>query len=118
LGYLYWKSHKLDLAQREFQNELSLDPNHAQAIAYLGDIQMKKGDVEGALTLLKKSVQLAPDLRVAYMDLGAVFTQQKNYIEAIDAFQHALKLDPEQPDAHYRLARLYQLTGKKTESDR
>ncbi len=27
--------------------------------------------------------------------------------------QHAVKLDPTQPDAHYRLARLYTLLGQK-----
>ena len=29
------------------------------------------------------------------------------------ALQHAVKLDPTQPDAHYRLARLYSQLGQK-----
>ena len=118
LGYLYWKNHELDEAQHEFQNELALDPKHAQATAYLGDIQMKKGDPDGALTLLQKSVQLNSNLRFAFMDLGIVLAQKKNYDDALAAFQKAAKLDPAQPDAHYRMARIYQLTGRKAESDR
>ena len=42
LGYLYWKSHQYDEAKSEFESELLIDPNHPQALAYLGDIEMKK----------------------------------------------------------------------------
>ena len=55
---------------------------------------------------------------MAYMNLGAIYTRQKNYPEAIDALKKAMELDPAEPDAHYRLARIYQATGKTEESKR
>ena len=50
------------------------------------------------------------------MDLAAIYARQKNYPEAITALQRAMELDPSEPDAHYRLARIYQAQGKTAES--
>jgi tetratricopeptide (TPR) repeat protein len=58
-------------------------------------------------------MQLQKDLRLAYFDLGRIHADQNTNQEAISAFQRAVKLDPEQPDAHYRLARLDSLVGQK-----
>jgi tetratricopeptide (TPR) repeat protein len=116
LGYLYWKSHEYDAARREFETELAADPGHAQALAYLGDIEMRSNHPEGALPLLRRSLQLNSDIRIAAIDLGVVLAQQKQYQEAVAAFQHAVALDPAAPDAHYRLAQVYREMGKDAES--
>ncbi len=118
LGYLYWKSHQYDDATREFQAELALDPGHAQALAYLGDIEMKADKPEAALPFLRKSIQLKSDLRIASIDLGVILAQQKQYPDAVAALEHAVALDPTEPDAHYRLARVYQEMGKTVESQK
>jgi tetratricopeptide (TPR) repeat protein len=97
---------------------LSVDSSHAQALAYLGDIEMKQNHPEEALALLGKATRLQDDIRIAYLDLGTILTQQKRYDEAVAALQHAVKLDPAQPDAHYRLAHVYQDMGKTAESQR
>jgi predicted Zn-dependent protease len=60
-----------------------IDPNHAQSLAYMGDIAMKRANLEKALTLLKKAVQAKDDVRIAYVDLGAVLMQQKQSKDAI-----------------------------------
>ncbi|PYY08025.1 MAG: hypothetical protein DMG61_24260, partial [Acidobacteria bacterium] len=49
-------------------------------------------------------------------DLGAIYTRRKDYAGAIAALQHAMDLDAAEPDAHYRLARIYQTLGKTAES--
>jgi tetratricopeptide (TPR) repeat protein len=113
LGYLYWKSHQYDQAKSELARELSIDPGHAQALAYLGDIEMKRNDPGKALPLLEKSVSARQDIRIAYLDMGAIFTEQKRYPEAIAALQRAEKLDPTEPDAHFRLGRVYRAMGNK-----
>jgi tetratricopeptide (TPR) repeat protein len=118
LGYLYWKSHQYDDATREFKAELAFDPGHAQALAYLGDIEMKAGNPEAALSFLQKSVLLKSDLRIAAIDLGVILAQQKRYSDAGAALQHAIALDPAEPDAHYRLARVYLEMGKAAESQK
>ena len=118
LGYLYWKSHHYDEAGREFEKVLVLDPKHAQAQTYLGDMAMKRMDLDKALILLRKAVSEKSDIRLAYMDMGAVFMQQKQYADAVVALRRAVELDPAQPDAHYRLGRAYQAMGKTVESQK
>jgi tetratricopeptide (TPR) repeat protein len=118
LGYLYWKSHQYDDAKREFQAELAIDPGNAQALAYLGDIEMKAGDTEAALASLRKSIQLKNDIRIAAIDLGVILAQQKQYAEAVTALQRAVAIDPSEPDAHYRLAQVYREMGKAEESEK
>jgi Tfp pilus assembly protein PilF len=43
--------------------------------------------------------------------LGAIFLERKQYQNAMTALQRAVELDPVQPDAHFRLGRLYQAMG-------
>ncbi|HMH08533.1 MAG TPA: tetratricopeptide repeat protein, partial [Terriglobales bacterium] len=113
LGYLHWKLRQYDDAKTEFERELATDPNHAQALAYLGDIAMKRNNPENALALLKKAVQQRDDIRIAYLDMGVILAQQNRHQDAIAALLHAERLDPSQPDAHLRLGRLYQATGNR-----
>ena len=113
LGYLHWKMRQYDDASTEFEQELVNDPDHAQALAYLGDIEMKRNNPEKALSLLRKAVERRNDLRIAYLDMGVILAQQNHHQEALAALQHAERLDPAQPDAHLRLGRLYQVMGDK-----
>ena len=115
---LFWKSHLYDDAKREFESELSIDPSHPLALAYLGDIEMKRTNPDPALALLRRAVGVKNDIRIAYVDLGAVLTQQKQYKDAVTALRHAVELDPSQPDAHYRLGRTYQAMGNSAESQK
>jgi len=118
LGYLYWKSRRYDDAKREFEAELALDPAHPQAPAYLGDIAYKNNDLDQAASLLEKATQQGSEVRIAFLDLGAVRAQQKQYDAALKALQRAVELDPSQPDAHYRLARVYRALGNTAAAER
>jgi tetratricopeptide (TPR) repeat protein len=116
LGYLHWKLHQDDDALEEFEKELAINPRHAQALAYRGDIEMKRNDPEKALASLELAVASNRDLRIAQLDMGAVLIQLQRYPEAMQALRQAVKLDPTQPDAHFRLGRLYQTTGNLTDA--
>lgn len=118
LGYLHWKSHQYNDAKAAFEEELAINPSNSQAFAYLGDIEMKANNFDRALSLLRKAEEGRSDIRIAYIDMGSIFTEQKRYPEAITALQHAKKLDPQQPDAHFKLGRVYQAMGDKVASQR
>jgi tetratricopeptide (TPR) repeat protein len=118
LGYLHWKLKQYDEAEAEFKGELSVAPDNAQALAYLGDIAFKKDDPETSVKFLRKALQSRKDIRIAHLDLGAILTQQGRFEEAIAELRRAVELDPEQPDAHYRLGRVYQASGKQAASQK
>jgi tetratricopeptide (TPR) repeat protein len=118
LGYLYWKSQQYDAARQEFERELALDPNHAQAMAYIGDIEWKSNHAEAALLWLKRADGVEKDLRIVYLDLAAIYMQQKDYKNAQTALLQAVAVDPALPDAHYQLGRLYFTLGKTADAEK
>jgi Tfp pilus assembly protein PilF len=59
---------------------------------------------------------LQSDLREAVVDLGVIYAQQSRNTDALTAFKRAVQLDPTQPDAHYRLGRLYTALGQKEDA--
>lgn len=112
LGYLYWKRKRYPEAIREFQAELSQQPQHTQAMTYLADTQMQSGDNKAAAPLLRTVLKLAPDTRLAHLDMGIILTRENQPAEAERQFRDAIRLDPSKTDAHYRLARLLSSLGR------
>ena len=68
---------------------------------------IQKGSFEDARTLLEDQLKLNPSSVDAYNLLGIVYTDEKNYDRALDAFQHALKLAPDSTKTHNNLGDLY-----------
>jgi tetratricopeptide (TPR) repeat protein len=118
LGYMYWVQHKDDEAEREFKIEAERDPKNAQPLAWLGSIQIRRNELQKAKVLLEKAIALDRDLRIAHVDLGIVFAETGQNNRAIAEWKEAIRLDPEQVDAHYRLARLYRATGRVADANR
>ena len=79
-------------------------------------------------SLLQKAVHLDPKLGAAYLQLGILYAQRKDFPRAISAYQKAIEVSPEavSPEqdtpeinetlevSHYRLAQAYLRTGNKT----
>jgi len=81
-------------------------------------------------SLLLKAVRLNRKLGAAYLQLGILYSQRKDFSRAISAYQKAIEVSPEEfspeqvtPEftetlevAHYRLAQAYLRTGNKTKA--
>ena len=117
LGYLYFTQHDYERASAQFELELKNNPANAQALTYLADIKIRNNDDSAAQALLTRAVHLQNDIRLAYFDLGIVYANQKRNQDAIKALLRAEELDPKEPDAHYRLARIYMAVGEKQKAD-
>jgi tetratricopeptide (TPR) repeat protein len=116
LGYLLWKQHKFDEAEKEFKLELQDNPNQTQALAYLGDIAMARNDNENAMSYLQRATAQPGATRVAYVDLGILQAGLGQNEKARENFLQAIKLDPKNSDAHWRLARLDRTMGNQKEA--
>ena len=117
LGYLYWKKHDYEHAGPEFEKEVEHDPRSAQSYTYLGDIAYRNNNDDEAMESLLKAVHLQTNIRLAYFDLGCIYARENKNADAIGAFKEAERLDPTEPDAHYRLARAYTASGQKQLAD-
>lgn len=74
--------------------ELKNNPENAQALTYLADIKIRSNDDAAAEALLGKEIRLQNDIRLAYLDLGIVYANQKKDQEAIKALLHTVDLIP------------------------
>jgi len=63
-------------------------------------------------SLLQKAVRLDPKLGVGYLQLGILYSEQKEFHKAISACQKAIETDPQMEEAHYRLAQIYKRIGE------
>ncbi len=62
--------------------------------------------------LLEKAVAVDPKLSEAYLQLGIIHFERKNFPQAIAAYQRAIAVNSRMEQAHYRLAQAYRLSGQ------
>lgn len=63
--------------------------------------------------LLEKAIKIDPAMGAAYLQLGIVYSEQGDYVNAIATYQKAIEVSPELDEAHYRLGQVYGRTGEK-----
>jgi tetratricopeptide (TPR) repeat protein len=112
LGYLLWIQKQYPEAESEFQAELDNNPNHVQALTYLGDTQMRLNHPELAQPLLENALRLDAGQELAHLDLGIVFADAGRQEDALRELLAAAKLNPEDVNVHWRLGRLYRAMGR------
>ncbi|MDR3772517.1 MAG: tetratricopeptide repeat protein [Terracidiphilus sp.] len=116
LGYLLWGQLHYEEAAQEFQAELANNPDHAQALAYLADTDMRLSHPEAAPPLLEKAIRIDPKIASAHLDLGILYSDAGRKDDALRELKIAEKLTPGDQNVHYRLGRFYQSMGRKDEA--
>jgi tetratricopeptide (TPR) repeat protein len=72
----------------------------------------KKENSETAESLLRKAIRLDNQFGDAYLQLGILYSERKNFPKAIAAYQKAIETTPLPDEAHFRLAEAYRQTGE------
>jgi len=117
LGYLLWTQNQFEEAAREFQAELANVPDNAQALAFLADADMQTNRAADAGPLIQKALKIDPQLGRAHLDLGILYADDGRNQDAIRELKEAARLIPEDANPHWRLARIYQSMGNKTQAN-
>ena len=76
----------------------------------------RAGDLDGAIREFERVVALAPDLPAAHVNLGAAYSEKKEYGKAIPALRRALELASDLPGAHGMLGVALLAQGYATEA--
>jgi tetratricopeptide (TPR) repeat protein len=116
LGYLLWGLLEYDEAAKEFQAELVNNPNHAPALAFLADSDIKMGNPDAAQPLLEKAIRLDPKLELAHLDLGILLSDAGKREDALHELETAERINPNDQEAHWRLGRFYKSIGRNQEA--
>ena len=121
LGKLYnvSRGHAGEVARRM---QRFMETNPANSLAYYyGALSLWKGpgsaeqgvDLARIEALFRKSLALDPRSADTHLQLGILYQDQHREPEATAEFQAAIRFNPDDPDAHYRLAQAYLRLGDK-----
>ena len=91
---------RLDEAARLYDAVLAADAHHAMALAMLGTIRAQRGDYDGALVLIARSLDRDPRQPHALNSQGIVLRELKRPEAALESFDAAIALDPGFADAY------------------
>lgn len=81
-------------------DELAKNPNCWAAYKDLGVVFVQKGQVDKAMDLFQKALEINPTEAATYYDLGLAFAKKGQVDDAIAQYQKALKITPDLANAH------------------
>ena len=105
-------------AKKEFQQELEIDPSNAGAEYVLGELARQDSQWADAIAHFSRASQLDAGFGDAFLGLGASLLSARRFAEAISPLETAVKLEPQNPGAHYNLAMAFSRAGRKQDADR
>jgi tetratricopeptide (TPR) repeat protein len=105
-------------AQREFEEELKVDPANAGAEYVLGELARQSRDFSQAIDHFSRAAKLDPSFADAFIGLGKSLVSAGRPVDAVPPLEQAVKLQPENPVAHYQLAFAYRRAGRAQDADR
>jgi tetratricopeptide (TPR) repeat protein len=85
--------------------------NFAQSYFSLGNLFLKKGNLQDARTEYLLALKENPSLQRAHLNLGNIYFYQKDYSRAEKEFLEELKANPRQEKAYNNLSVLYRIRG-------
>jgi predicted O-linked N-acetylglucosamine transferase (SPINDLY family) len=112
-GLRYQSAGEFQKAERIYRNVLSVDPNHADCLHFLGALMHQTGRQEAAAELLEKALARNPRIPEAHGNMGLVLKELGRLPEAVRSFERAIALKPEMVSAHYNLGTVYAAMGQR-----
>lgn len=116
------REERLAEAEPALERILQSQPNQPDALHFLGVLQHTQGRVEEAVSLIRRSLAVAPHNASAWNNLGNVLLLASRFTEAAEAYDQAVQRgDPrgaEVPRALSNLGVLYDRLGRLADSER
>lgn len=79
-------------------------PEHPDALHLAGVLKLAEQEPEAGIDFIQRAIRVAPKVPLYHYNLGNAFFMQKAFGKARDAFQAAVRLDPNSRDAVDNLA--------------
>jgi tetratricopeptide (TPR) repeat protein len=99
----YYFGGKYEMAELLLQEELRQNPENGIAYAYLGDIFLQKKQLDGALSLYKKAVELSTSNAENFYSMGAVYYYKQLPDLSIEYYKKALSTDANLKKSYYQI---------------
>lgn len=101
----------------KLQRFVKLQPQNAEANYYYAVALWKSRKdpndpaVAQAESLLARAVESDRKFAPAYLQLGILHAEERDYVKAIADYQQAIQIDPQLEEAHFRLGQAYRQAG-------
>lgn len=99
-------------ALRTCLSAADLDPQYAEAHAYLAEVYADLGRTSQALESARLAITLNDSSVFAHRDLGYVLEKQRKFREAVAEYQRAVQLHPRLAQPYIDLGRIYTTQNK------
>lgn len=106
VGSAFIVERKFDRAIDPLKKAVSLDPNFTDAMDHLGIAFRNLGDLSSAEKWYRRSLEVKPDNVTALLNIALVLSVTQRTDEAIDSIQHAIEVEPNNPETYYGLGQL------------
>lgn len=118
LGPIYERQERYDEALRTYQRLEQLDPNLPAIVfgAMASIYHFHKKMFPEALKYAQKALAVDADSWRVHNLLGNIYRDKREFSRAVDAFNGAMRLAPNEPMPHSDLAKLYLVQGKYDEA--
>ena len=103
---------QIEKAADGYRKVLSADSDHPSALHLLGVIEFDLGNHEKAISLVERSLELAPNELQWLLNYGKFLSKAGKYELSVSAYQKALLIDPDCLDARIALIDLYCSLGE------
>jgi tetratricopeptide (TPR) repeat protein len=105
-------------AEREFEEEITIDPSNAGAEYILGELARQDQQFPVAIGHFERATKLDAGFADAFIGLGRALLEAGRNADALAPLQMAAKLRPDNPAAHFYLSTAYRRTGHPDEAQR
>lgn len=118
LGELRLYKSRVPEAIADFQQELAINPGHAETYYKLADAYSRIQKFDDAERLLQRSIWLDATSTGPYILMGKVLEKKGEPELAVRSLQHALTMDPNNSVAHHLIGQAYQDMGRTDDAER
>lgn len=107
-GLILEKKGRSKMAISIMEKVLVLQPNHAEALNYVGYTWADRGlNLDKALEYIKKAAKLKPDNGYILDSLGWVYYKRGELDSAVEHLEYSISLEPNDPYIHSHLGDVY-----------
>jgi tetratricopeptide (TPR) repeat protein len=100
IGIAFHQMLQLDLAKKNYERAIKLNPKYSEAINNLGTIYYSQKSYRRAIGLYKRALRYSQPSASIYANLGAAYFARKDLKDAMQCYEEALKLDPDVFEHH------------------
>jgi len=115
LGKIYLSKGDIEKADNLFMTAIKIDPKNAGLRTEIGEAYLNSGQDDKAADAFKGSLNVVESVHV-YNRLGIALRRKGRYLEAIDEYKKAIRLDPMNEVIYYNIGRAYLETDMKKDA--